>query len=95
MANRLRRVVARVVSVMTTRTVRAYNEHGTLVDMPDRTFEIADIDGSNKRTTTLSAFRADLDARKVNTAAIMASMRRGDRAGVAKAQAEMRARFPK
>jgi hypothetical protein len=59
----------------------------------ERTWEIADIDGNNKRTTTLSAYRAELDERKVYTAAIAAAMRRGDLAGCAAAQAAMRARF--
>jgi hypothetical protein len=61
----------------------------------DHIFEIADIDGSNRRMTTISAFRADLDARKSYTAAIMTAIRRGDIAGAERAQAEMRARFPK
>lgn len=59
----------------------------------ERTWEISDIDGRNKRTVTLAQFWAELDARKPYAAAIMAATLRGDLAGCAKAQAAMRARF--
>jgi hypothetical protein len=61
--------------------------------MTERTWEISDIDGSNKRTVTLAQYRAELDARKPYTAAIMAAVRSDDQAGVAAAQAEMRKQF--
>ena len=58
-----------------------------------RTYEIADIDGSNKRSVTLAQYRAELDARKVYTARIIDAVRRGDIQGCADAQAAMRAKF--
>ncbi len=59
----------------------------------ERTWEISDLDGSNKRTVTLAQYRAELDARKPHTAAIMNAVRRGDIAGVEAAQAAMRKQF--
>lgn len=61
--------------------------------MTERTWEIADIDGSNRRCVTLAQFRAELDARKAAAAPIMDAWKRGDQAGVAAAQAAMRAKF--
>ena len=58
-----------------------------------QTWEISDIDGSNKRTVTLAQYRAELDARKPYTAAIMAAVRSGDMKAAAAAQAAMRKRF--
>ena len=60
----------------------------------ERTWEITDIDGSNKRTVTLNSFRAELDERAVYAKAIMDAMRRGDLAGCEAAQKAMRVRFP-
>jgi hypothetical protein len=59
----------------------------------ERTWEISDIDGRNKRTVTLAQFRAELEARKPHAAAIMDAVLAGDLTGCAKAQAAMRARF--
>ncbi len=59
----------------------------------ERTWEISDIDGSNKRTITLAQYRAELDARKPYTAAIMAAVRSGDLKAVSAAQAAMRKQF--
>ena len=42
----------------------------------ERTWEISDINGSNKRTTTLAALRADLDERAAYGKAIMDAVRR-------------------
>jgi len=61
----------------------------------ERTYEISDIDGSNKRTVTLAQFKAAHEARKAAAAPIMEAIRRGDLAGAAKAQAAMRAKFPR
>lgn len=36
----------------------------------ERTWEISDIDGSNKRTVTLAQYRAELDAAKIKAMAI-------------------------
>lgn len=36
----------------------------------ERTLEISDIDGSNKRTVTLAQYRAELDAAKIKAMAI-------------------------
>lgn len=36
----------------------------------ERTWEISDIDGSNKRTVTLAQYRAELDAAKIKATAI-------------------------
>lgn len=36
----------------------------------ERTYEISDIDGSNKRTVTLAQYRAELDAAKAKALAI-------------------------
>ena len=55
-----------------------------------RTWEISDLDGSNKRCVTLAEFRAELDRRKALAAPIAAAWKRGDISGVAKAQAAMR-----
>jgi hypothetical protein len=60
----------------------------------ERTWEISDIDGANKRTVTLAQFRAELDARKSYTAAIMAAVRSGDIKATEAAQAAMRRAFP-
>lgn len=59
----------------------------------ERTWEISDIDGRNRRTVTLAQYRAELDARKPYTTAIMDAMKRRDIKGAAAAQAAMRARF--
>lgn len=61
----------------------------------ERLYEISDIDGSNKRLTTLVEVRADLDERAIYAKAIMDAMRRGDLAACGEAQAAMRKRFPK
>lgn len=36
----------------------------------ERTWEISDIDGSNKRTVTLAQYRAEIDAAKVKATAV-------------------------
>jgi len=59
----------------------------------ERTWEISDIDGRNKRRVTLAQYRAELDARRPYTQAISDALRRGDLAAVAAAQAAMRKRF--
>jgi hypothetical protein len=59
-----------------------------------RTWEITDSDGRNKRTVTLAQYRAEIDARKATTAAIMHAWRRGDVKACEVAQAAMRKRFP-
>lgn len=46
------------------------------------------------RSMTVEEFRADLDARRPYTSAIADALRRGDIAGMKRAQDEMRARFP-
>jgi hypothetical protein len=61
----------------------------------ERTWEISDIDGNNKRRVTLAQYRAELDARKVMTKPIMDALRRGDLEACGAAQAAMRKRFPK
>ena len=61
----------------------------------ERTWEIGDLDGGNRRAVTLAQYRAELDARKVHTAKIMAAVRVGDLVAAAAAQAEMRAAFPR
>ena len=61
----------------------------------ERTWEITDIDGSNRRTVTVAMLRAEIDERKPYTAAIAAAVRAGDLVACEKAQAAMRARFPK
>jgi len=58
----------------------------------ERHFEIEDARG--RRMTTLTAFRADQDARALMAAAIMDAVRRGDLEGCARAQAAMREAFP-
>lgn len=40
--------------------------------MTERTYEISDCDGSNKRTVTLAQYRAELDAAKKKALAIHA-----------------------
>ena len=59
----------------------------------ERTWEISDIDGKNKRRVTLAQFRAELDARKPYTAAIMDAFRRNDIEACGAAQAVMCKRF--
>lgn len=59
----------------------------------EKTYQITDIDGSNKRTVTLAGYRAELDERRPYTDAIMAAMRRGDLAACKAAQEAMAARF--
>jgi hypothetical protein len=59
----------------------------------EQTWEISDIDGRNKRTVTIAQYRAELDARKPFTAAIMAAIQRGDIKAASAAQEAMRARF--
>jgi hypothetical protein len=61
----------------------------------ERTWEICDIDGSNKRRVTLEQYRAELDARKAMAQQISDAFRRGDVAGVERAQSAMRKQFPK
>lgn len=61
--------------------------------MTERTWQIADIDGRNKRTVTLAQYRSELDARKAMAAKVMDAVRRGDLAGCEAAQAAMRKRF--
>lgn len=60
----------------------------------ERTWEISDIDGSNKRRVTLAQYRAELDARRPYTKAIMDAVRSGNIAAIGKAQTAMRERFP-
>jgi hypothetical protein len=57
----------------------------------ERTFEITDASGT--RRVTLAQFRAEQDARKADAAKVMDAVRRGDMAGCAKAQADMRAKW--
>lgn len=59
----------------------------------ERTWEISDIDGRNKRTVTLAQYRAELVARKPYTAAIMQALRAGDLTACGEAQEAMRKRF--
>lgn len=59
----------------------------------ERTYEISDIDGTNKRHVTLAQFRAELDARAAMAKPIMSAMRRGDLAACETAQDAMRKRF--
>lgn len=54
--------------------------------MTERTWEISNIDGSNKRTVTLAQYRAEVDAAKRLVAPVAAAFYRGDLAGVEKAQ---------
>lgn len=60
----------------------------------ERTWEISDIDGKNKRRVTLAQYRAEIEARKVMAAPIMAAVRRGDLKAASEAQAAMRKAFP-
>jgi hypothetical protein len=59
----------------------------------ERTWEISDLDGSNKRTVTLAQYRAELDARKVYTARIAAAVQTGNMKAVIAAQRAMRDAF--
>lgn len=61
----------------------------------ERTYEISDIDGSNKRRVTLAQFLAEHEARKAMCRPIMAAWKRGDMAGVEKAQAAYRKVYPR
>ena len=56
----------------------------------ERTWQISDSDGKNKRTVTLAQLRTEIDARKTMAAPIMEAVRRGDLAGATAAQAAMR-----
>jgi hypothetical protein len=58
----------------------------------ERTWEISDIDGKNKRTVTLAQLRAEIDARKAAAAPIIAAWRTGDIKATAAAQAAFRKR---
>lgn len=62
--------------------------------MTERTWEIGDIDGSNKRTVTPAQYRAELDARKAMTKPIVEAIRAGDIEACAAAQAAFRKAFP-
>ncbi len=42
----------------------------------EQTYEISDLDGSNKRRVTLAQFRAEIDAAKAQAEAIFAADRR-------------------
>jgi hypothetical protein len=55
----------------------------------ERTWEISDLDGSNKRTVTLAQYKAELAAAKAAVAPIVAAFKRGDMAGMAAAQASL------
>lgn len=55
-----------------------------------RTWEITDLDGSNRRTVTLAQYRAEIDRALALAAPIAAAWKRGDMAGVKTAQAAMR-----
>ena len=59
----------------------------------ERTWEISDIDGKNKRTVTLAQFRAEIDVRKALALPIMAAVRRGDLKAATAAQEAMRKHF--
>ena len=59
----------------------------------ERTWEISNIDGTNKRRVTLAQYRAELEARRKMTAPIMAAFRRGDLKACGEAQAAMRKAF--
>ena len=61
--------------------------------MSERTFEISDIDGRNRRVVTMEQFRAELDARKEMAKAVSDALRRGDFKACEAAQAAMRERF--
>lgn len=61
--------------------------------MQKRTWEISDIDGSNKRRVTLEQFRAELADRAVYARRVMDAVKAGDMDACAKAQADMAARF--
>jgi hypothetical protein len=55
-----------------------------------RTWEISDLDGTNKRRVTLDQFRAELAARAAMTKPIADAWRRGDLAACEAAQRNMR-----
>ena len=59
--------------------------------MTERTWEISDIDGRNKRTVTLAQYRAEIETAKAKVAPVVSAFRRGDLIGCAKAQAAIRA----
>lgn len=59
----------------------------------ERTWEISDIDGKNKRTVTLAQYLAEVAERVRAAKPIMDAVRKGDLNACGKAQAEMRARF--
>lgn len=63
--------------------------------MTELTWTIADIDGKNPRQVTLAQYRAEIDAAKAAAAPIMAAFKRGDMAGMAKAQTAFRAALPR
>lgn len=53
----------------------------------ERTWEISDIDGKNKRTVTLAQYRSELDAAKARVAPVVAAFWNGDLKAMADAQA--------
>lgn len=58
--------------------------------MTERTWQISDLDGSNKRTVTLAQYRAEVDAAKQAVAPVAAAWRRGDLKAVEAAQKRAR-----
>lgn len=55
----------------------------------ERTWEISDIDGTNKRTVTLAQYRAEIETAKQRVRPVVDAFRRGDRDGMAKAQSKL------
>lgn len=58
--------------------------------MTERTWEISDIDGKNKRTVTLAQYRTELDAAKKAVNPAIEAFRRGDLAAYAAALKTLR-----
>ena len=57
----------------------------------ERTWEISDIDGRNKRTVTLAQYRAELDAALKRVRPVVAAFARCDWRAMERAQAAFRA----
>ena len=58
--------------------------------MIEQTWEIADIDGKNKRRVTLAQYKAEIAAHAAMAKPIMDAVLRGDLEACAAAQAKMR-----
>jgi hypothetical protein len=57
-----------------------------------RSWEISDLDGTNKRRVTLAEYRAEIEAAKAKAAKVMNAVRRGDLKGTEAAQRAMKTR---